>query len=137
VAICTTRDNQAALELVAKGEQEHRTTATLFLNGNYRLTRDLVPALLRWRTGDGPGKTGNLHMVVGARANITRFAEQTHLTPKQVLRTPASNSFSAYSTLGPAYKSFHGGDIVVLCSGVLGRFACSRMGCAPSQYNLP
>ena len=39
----------------------------------------------------------------------------------QVLRAPPSNSFSAYSALKDAYRSFRAGDVVVLCGGVLGR----------------
>ena len=114
------RDYLSALTLVSGG-RDRRTAATLFMNGNYRAVRELVPTLLRWRTAGGPGRTGSLHLVVGLKANITRFEEHTQLSPKQVLRAPAANSFSAYSTLKTAYQSFQGGDVVILCCGVLGR----------------
>lgn len=118
------REYLAALTLVPRGthgERDRRTTATLWINGNFPVARDFVPRLLHWRTTDGPGRTGSLYLVVSEQANVTRFTERTRLQPKLVLRVPARESVRAHGSLRDAYQSFAAGDLVVLCSGVLGR----------------
>ena len=106
-----------ALELV-RTEKARRTTATIFINGNYKFVLPLLPCIIHHRQLH---RGSRLHMLVSTAANMTLFHSQTELVPYTVIRTPPTDSVRAFSTILLKATLFEPGDIVVVESGVLGR----------------
>ena len=115
------REHLSALQLVST-ESARRTAATLFINGNFPLLMTakggLFVDLLR-RRAQGEH---SLHLVASEAADIVRFSAATRLVPKTVVRTPKRDSFARRDNVSrEALPQFDDGDIVIVCTGALGR----------------
>lgn len=119
------REYMSALKLTPRTSMPRHTPATLFINGNYKPVGSLLPQLLHWRTR-GQGRTGSLHLVVSHAANLSLFEERTGLQPKTVHRVPTTDAFSALERLVGIDEVFVGGDVIILCAGVLGRLLTAK-----------
>ena len=89
-----------ALWLANNTEEARRTSATLFVNGNYKAVLPLLPRLICDRqTFQG----SRLHMFVSITANMTSFKAEAGLHPRlacTVVRTPPTDSVRAFSPTG-------------------------------------
>ena len=100
------------------------TAATLFLNGNYRLARELLPPLLRRRR---ERRGGAVHLLVSEAADVSEWARRTAIAPATVLRVPSKEAFSkAYAEHRDAWRRFAPGDVVIACAGPVGRVLASE-----------
>eukprot|EP00310_Coccolithus_braarudii_P018113 CAMPEP_0183336486 /NCGR_PEP_ID=MMETSP0164_2-20130417/4446_1 /TAXON_ID=221442 /ORGANISM="Coccolithus pelagicus ssp braarudi, Strain PLY182g" /LENGTH=739 /DNA_ID=CAMNT_0025506011 /DNA_START=297 /DNA_END=2516 /DNA_ORIENTATION=+ len=107
--------HQLAMSLVNGSHATRMTTATLFINQNYRRARPVLPALLRRRGG-------GLHLLVSAQANISRFTLCTDLRPTSVRRVQSIDAFpSGLTEHEHAWRDMEEGDLVIVCAGPLGR----------------
>ena len=115
------REHLSALQLVST-ESARRTAATVFINGNFPLLMTakggLFVDLLRRRAQGGH----SLHLVASEAADVARFSAATRLVPKTVVRTPKRDSFARRDNVSrEALSQFGDGDIVIVCTGALGR----------------
>ena len=115
------REHLSALQLVST-ESARRTAATVFINGNFPLLMTakggLFVDLLRRRAQGGH----SLHLVASEAADVARFSTATRLVPKTVVRTPRRDSFARRDNVSrEALSQFGDGDIVIVCTGALGR----------------
>ena len=115
------REHLSALQLVST-DSARRTAATVFINGNFPLLMTakggLFVDLLRRRASGGH----SLHLVASEAADVARFSATTRLVPKTVVRTPKRDSFASRDRVSrEALSQFGDGDIVIVCTGALGR----------------
>jgi len=95
-----------------------RTSAVIFINGNYELTRPLLPKLLSRRASRG----ARVHLVVSQNASVDAFCASTSVPVASVVRVPSVNAFpSAYEAHRGGWTRYRTGDIVLLLCGPLGR----------------
>ena len=95
-----------------------RTSAVIFINGNYELTRPLLPKLLSRRASRG----ARVHLVLSQNASVDAFCASTSVPVASVVRVPSVNAFpSAYEAHRGGWTRYRTGDIVLLLCGPLGR----------------
>lgn len=116
-------EHHALAKQLERNDPARQTGATIFINGNWREAFRLLPRLVRVGL---EARRARLHLVVGAMANVSKFSTLTKLVPSSITRTPARNSFEAHDSILPAVELFAAGDVVIVCTGMLGRILVSQ-----------
>lgn len=99
-----------------------KTQATLFIDGNYQIAREVLLAyLLKNQQSITPR---NVRLIVGDKADMGLFHNRTGLTVDtiNVIRVPSTNAFpQGYDDNIDKWQEFEPDDIVIICAGPLGR----------------